>query len=166
MIADIECNWVKADQHRKLALPQIDVSFIYDSIKVIPVRGIAYPDDKFQQLLARTLHRPMSAHSREYAMSPPSHLRSPAYSGTNKPKPTAKYVRELYSHSILVGGIGGFNLYHGLFLLCLAWRMRCQNWTRIFCESSEVLEVLMRILPTRLSTSCRTFLNLKKSRLL
>lgn len=95
VIADIECNWVKADQHRKLDLPQIDVSFIYDSIKVIPVRGIAYPDDKFRQLLARNLHRPMSAHSREYAMSPPSHLRSPAYSGPNKPKPTAKYVKDL-----------------------------------------------------------------------
>nr|XP_029730104.1 protein mini spindles-like isoform X2 [Aedes albopictus] len=95
VIADIECNWVKADQHRKLDLPQIDVSFIYDSIKVIPVRGIAYPDDKFRQLLARNLHRPMSAHSREYAMSPPSHLRSPAYSGPNKPKPTANLADAL-----------------------------------------------------------------------
>lgn len=94
VIAEIECNWVKAEQHRKLDLPKIDVSFIYDSITVIPVRGVAYPEDKFQQLLARTLHRPISAHSRDYAMSPPSHLRSPAYGGggSNKPKPTAKYV--------------------------------------------------------------------------
>ncbi|XP_062564823.1 protein mini spindles isoform X2 [Armigeres subalbatus] len=89
VIADIESNWVKADHHRKTELPPIDISFIYEPIKVIPVRGIAYPDEKFQQLLARTLQRPISAPSRDYAMSPLSHLRSPAYSGTNKPKPTA-----------------------------------------------------------------------------
>ncbi|XP_055620315.1 protein mini spindles isoform X2 [Toxorhynchites rutilus septentrionalis] len=96
VIADIECNWVKADQHRKLDLPNIDVAFIYESIKVIPVHGVAYPDDKFQQLLARTLHRPMSStHTRDYAMSPPSHLRSPAYGGVNKPKPTANLADAL-----------------------------------------------------------------------
>ncbi|XP_058466115.1 protein mini spindles isoform X2 [Malaya genurostris] len=95
VIAEIECNWVKAEHHRKLDLPTIDVSFIYDSIKVIPVRGVAYPEEKFQQLLARTLHRPISAHSREYAMSPPSHLRSPAYGGAVKPKPTANLADAL-----------------------------------------------------------------------
>lgn len=115
VIAEIECNWVKADQHRKLDLPNIDVSFIYDPITVIPVRGVAYPEDKFQQLLARTLHRPISAHSRDYAMSPPSHLRSPAYGGSNKPKPTANLADALpkLDPNLLriIRGIGSADVY-------------------------------------------------------
>ncbi|XP_038112365.1 protein mini spindles isoform X2 [Culex quinquefasciatus] len=117
VIAEIECNWVKAEQHRKLDLPKIDVSFIYDSITVIPVRGVAYPEDKFQQLLARTLHRPISAHSRDYAMSPPSHLRSPAYGGggSNKPKPTANLADALpkLDPNLLriIRGIGSADVY-------------------------------------------------------
>ncbi|XP_058831203.1 protein mini spindles isoform X2 [Topomyia yanbarensis] len=115
VIAEIECNWVKAEQHRKLDLPMIDVTFIYDSIKVIPVRGVAYPEDKFQQLLARTLHRPISAHSREYAMSPPSHLRSPAYGGAVKPKPTANLADALpkLDPNLLriIRGIGSADVY-------------------------------------------------------
>ncbi|XP_055592596.1 protein mini spindles isoform X2 [Uranotaenia lowii] len=103
VIADIEHNWVKADQHRKLDLPQIDVAFLYEPIKVISVRGAQYPEEKFQQLLARTLHRPVSAHSRDYAMSPPSHMRSPAYGsigggsgcGVQKSKPTANLADAL-----------------------------------------------------------------------
>ncbi|XP_055533540.1 protein mini spindles isoform X2 [Wyeomyia smithii] len=95
VISEIECNWLKADCYRKKDLPKIDVAFIYESIKVIPVRGVAYPEDKFQQMLTRTLYRPISAHSREYAMSPPSHMRSSAYGGTNKPKPTANLADAL-----------------------------------------------------------------------
>ncbi|XP_053685172.1 protein mini spindles [Sabethes cyaneus] len=99
VISEIECNWLKADNHHKLDLPTIDVSFIYESIKVIPVRGVAYPEDKFQQMLTRTLYRPITANSREYAMSPPSHTRSSAFGGTiggtNKPKPTANLADAL-----------------------------------------------------------------------
>ncbi|KAL9692090.1 hypothetical protein quinque_015792 [Culex quinquefasciatus] len=96
VIAEIECNWVKAEQHRKLDLPKIDVSFIYDSITVIPVRA---------------------AHSRDYAMSPPSHLRSPAYGGggSNKPKPTANLADALpkLDPNLLriIRGIGSADVY-------------------------------------------------------
>lgn len=114
VIAEIEKNWIKADQHRILDLPNIDISFIYEPIKVIPVRGVAYPEDKFQQLLARTLHRPVSAHPRDYTMSPLSHLRSPTYAA-NKSKPTANLADVLpkLDPNLLriIRGIGSADVY-------------------------------------------------------
>uniref|UniRef100_A0A2M4BI16 Putative microtubule associated protein n=1 Tax=Anopheles marajoara TaxID=58244 RepID=A0A2M4BI16_9DIPT len=53
VIADIERNWVRADDLGKTVLNPMDDSFIYDDLKVIPVNGVAYPPEKFQQLITR-----------------------------------------------------------------------------------------------------------------
>uniref|UniRef100_A0A2M4ALN7 Putative microtubule associated protein n=1 Tax=Anopheles triannulatus TaxID=58253 RepID=A0A2M4ALN7_9DIPT len=53
VIAEIERNWVRADDLGKTVLNPMDDSFIYDDLKVIPVNGVSYPPEKFQQLITR-----------------------------------------------------------------------------------------------------------------
>uniref|UniRef100_A0A240PP00 TOG domain-containing protein n=1 Tax=Anopheles atroparvus TaxID=41427 RepID=A0A240PP00_ANOAO len=53
VIADIERNWVKADDLGKTVLTPVDDSFIYDELKVIAVNGVAYPEERFRQLTQR-----------------------------------------------------------------------------------------------------------------
>uniref|UniRef100_A0A182RTD3 TOG domain-containing protein n=1 Tax=Anopheles funestus TaxID=62324 RepID=A0A182RTD3_ANOFN len=55
VIADIERNWVKADDLGKTALNPIDDAFIYDELTVIAVNGVSYPEEKFRQLTQRNL---------------------------------------------------------------------------------------------------------------
>uniref|UniRef100_A0A182SXJ2 TOG domain-containing protein n=1 Tax=Anopheles maculatus TaxID=74869 RepID=A0A182SXJ2_9DIPT len=55
VIADIERNWVKADELGKTVLSPMDDSFIYDELSVIAVNGVSYPEEKFRQLTQRNL---------------------------------------------------------------------------------------------------------------
>ncbi|XP_050081123.1 protein mini spindles [Anopheles maculipalpis] len=55
VIADIERNWVKADDLGKTVLSPMDDSFIYDELTVFAVNGVSYPEEKFRQLTQRNL---------------------------------------------------------------------------------------------------------------
>uniref|UniRef100_A0A182NZM0 TOG domain-containing protein n=1 Tax=Anopheles epiroticus TaxID=199890 RepID=A0A182NZM0_9DIPT len=55
VIADIERNWVKADDLGKTVLSPMDDSFIFDELTVIAANGVSYPDEKFRQLTQRNL---------------------------------------------------------------------------------------------------------------
>uniref|UniRef100_A0A182MWU9 TOG domain-containing protein n=1 Tax=Anopheles culicifacies TaxID=139723 RepID=A0A182MWU9_9DIPT len=56
VIADIERNWVKADDLGKTVLSPMDDSFIYDELNVIAANGVSYPEERFRQLTQRNLH--------------------------------------------------------------------------------------------------------------
>ncbi|KRF99998.1 uncharacterized protein Dwil_GK13258, isoform D [Drosophila willistoni] len=57
VIADIEKDWVRVDQMAFKELPKVDISLLYEPIKVLPSRGgIFYPQDKFDRLIARSRH--------------------------------------------------------------------------------------------------------------
>uniref|UniRef100_A0A182YB26 TOG domain-containing protein n=1 Tax=Anopheles stephensi TaxID=30069 RepID=A0A182YB26_ANOST len=55
VIADIERNWVKADDLGKTVLSPMDDAFIYDELSVIAVNGVSYPEEKFRQLTQRNM---------------------------------------------------------------------------------------------------------------
>ncbi|XP_023178563.2 protein mini spindles isoform X3 [Drosophila hydei] len=55
VMADIEKDWVRVDQMVFKELPTVDISLLYEPIKVIPTRdGFQYPQDKFDRLIARS----------------------------------------------------------------------------------------------------------------
>ncbi|XP_034663855.1 protein mini spindles isoform X2 [Drosophila subobscura] len=70
VIADIEKDWVRVDHMEFKQLPSVDISLLYEPIKVIPTRGgVQYPQDKFDRLISRqhymqqTLTTPPSANA-------------------------------------------------------------------------------------------------------
>lgn len=55
VIADIEKDWVRVDDMTDDFKPSPDISHIFEPIKVLPTKeGFYYPQDKFEQLLARS----------------------------------------------------------------------------------------------------------------
>ena len=54
-IGEIEKDWVRTEQIAKPELQEIDIRLLNEQIKVLPGRdGSLYPQDKFEQLLARS----------------------------------------------------------------------------------------------------------------
>jgi cytoskeleton-associated protein 5 len=96
VIADIEKDWVKSDVLFEFLdrYKPIDISFMDTPIKVIPVNGVSYPEERFQKLLS---NNSLQAHSgsgggdsySSYTVSPPQ-ARPPTM--VAKQKPPSKYV--------------------------------------------------------------------------
>uniref|UniRef100_A0A8W7NZH2 TOG domain-containing protein n=1 Tax=Anopheles coluzzii TaxID=1518534 RepID=A0A8W7NZH2_ANOCL len=105
VIADIERDWVKADDLGKTVLNPLDDSFIYDELTVIAVNGVSYPADRFRQLTQRNLlsgpggggpgESPVhQQHHQPYTSAAVSSIR-PSLDGSgmlSKPKPTPPVV--------------------------------------------------------------------------
>ncbi|XP_075144910.1 msps cytoskeleton-associated protein 5 isoform X3 [Haematobia irritans] len=54
-IAEIERGWVRVDQIEPVVVQNVDISLLFDPIKVLPTKdGIKYPQEKFDQLLSRS----------------------------------------------------------------------------------------------------------------
>lgn len=54
-IAEIERDWVRVDQIDRVVVPNVDISLLFEPIKVLPTKdGIKYPQEKFDQLLSRS----------------------------------------------------------------------------------------------------------------
>uniref|UniRef100_A0A1I8P7A2 TOG domain-containing protein n=1 Tax=Stomoxys calcitrans TaxID=35570 RepID=A0A1I8P7A2_STOCA len=54
-IAEIEENWIRVDQIERVVVPNVDISLLFEPIKVLPTKdGIKYPQEKFDQLLSRS----------------------------------------------------------------------------------------------------------------
>lgn len=109
VIADIERDWVKADDLGKTVLNPLDDSFIYDELTVIAVNGVSYPADRFRQLTQRNLlsgpggggpgESPVhQQHHQPYTSAAVSSIR-PSLDGSgmlSKPKPTPPVVGPRY----------------------------------------------------------------------
>ncbi|XP_054741345.1 protein mini spindles isoform X1 [Anastrepha obliqua] len=55
IIAEIEKGWVRVDQMQQVEVPRVDVSLLFEPIKVIPTRdNVQYPKEKFEQLISRS----------------------------------------------------------------------------------------------------------------
>lgn len=55
VIAEIEKDWVRVDQMKQSDPARVDISLLYEPIKIIPTRdGGRYPQDKFEQLISRS----------------------------------------------------------------------------------------------------------------
>ncbi|KRF82972.1 protein mini spindles isoform X3 [Drosophila virilis] len=55
VMSEIEKNWVRVDQMVFQDQPTVDISLLYEPIKVIPTRdGFQYPQDKFDRLISRS----------------------------------------------------------------------------------------------------------------
>uniref|UniRef100_A0A1Y9J0Y2 TOG domain-containing protein n=1 Tax=Anopheles quadriannulatus TaxID=34691 RepID=A0A1Y9J0Y2_ANOQN len=105
VIADIERDWVKADDLGKTVLNPLDDSFIYDELTVIAANGVSYPADRFRQLTQRNLlsgtggggpgESPVhQQHHQPYTSAAVSSIR-PSLDGSgmlSKPKPTPPVV--------------------------------------------------------------------------
>lgn len=54
-IAEIEKDWVRVDQMERVVVPSVDISLLFEPIKVIATKdGVKYPQEKFEQLLSRS----------------------------------------------------------------------------------------------------------------
>ncbi|XP_067640391.1 protein mini spindles isoform X2 [Eurosta solidaginis] len=53
VISEIEKDWVRVDQMQQVVVPNVDVSLLFEPIKIIPTRdNIKYPQDQFEQLIS------------------------------------------------------------------------------------------------------------------
>lgn len=54
-IAEIEKDWVRVDQIQRVEVPNVDISLLFEPIKVLSTKdGMKYPQEKFDQLLSRS----------------------------------------------------------------------------------------------------------------
>ncbi|KAM7363198.1 msps cytoskeleton-associated protein 5 isoform 2-T4 [Cochliomyia hominivorax] len=54
-IAEIEKDWVRVDKLERVEVPRVDISLLFEPIKVIATKdGVKYPQEKFEQLLSRS----------------------------------------------------------------------------------------------------------------
>ncbi|XP_037945409.1 protein mini spindles isoform X2 [Teleopsis dalmanni] len=84
VIADIEKGWVRADQIKQEEVPTVDISILYEPIKIIPTRdGVQYPQDKFEELIARS--HLMQTHSTPPGRGVVSPFMSPSQQHMNNP---------------------------------------------------------------------------------
>lgn len=62
VISEIEKDWIRVDQVEHLEAPRVDISLLFEPIKVISTKdGHRYPQDKFDQLLARSRYMQQAA---------------------------------------------------------------------------------------------------------
>lgn len=55
VIIDIEKDWIRSDQMTYIEYPRTDIAFLFEPIVVLPTKdGFKYPQEKFDQLLARS----------------------------------------------------------------------------------------------------------------
>lgn len=73
VIADIEKDWVKCDQIKTTHYPPLDLTFMDQPIRIIPINGVSYPAERLQKLLSNGSSRPQSANASLYYNKSPSH---------------------------------------------------------------------------------------------
>ena len=125
VIADIEKDWVKSDELFDFLdkYKPIDISYMETPIRVIPVNGISYPEERFQKLLSNQSLKAYAAQSggggdnfNSYTVSPPQ-ARPPTIAA--KQKPTSKYVlHSLFSFEFIL--IFFYVFYDWIFFLFLS----------------------------------------------
>lgn len=71
IIADIEKDWVRAEQIKQYELTPIDYSFVEQPIRIKQSNGVSYPADRLAQLLTKCPSRPQSANVTMYSASSP-----------------------------------------------------------------------------------------------
>lgn len=113
IIADIEKNWVKADQIEQKQLAPIDFSYIEQPIRIKPSNGVYYPADRLAQLLTKCPSRPQSANVSLYsASSPQHHFNSPPARPFTAPSQAPELVNLMESPKLdakltnMIKGIG------------------------------------------------------------
>lgn len=63
-ISEIEKDWVRVDQMERVEVPRVDISLLFEPIKVISTKdGVKYPQDKFDQLLSRSMYMQQQTHT-------------------------------------------------------------------------------------------------------
>ncbi|CRK99142.1 CLUMA_CG012503, isoform A [Clunio marinus] len=85
LIADIEKDWVRADQIKQTQLSPLDLSFTEQPIRLIPSNGVTYPTDRLQHLLSKIPTRPQTANV--YSASSLQHYSSPPTRPATAPAP-------------------------------------------------------------------------------
>lgn len=73
VIADIEKDWIKCDQIKQTNYAPLDLTFMDQPIRIIPINGVSYPADRLQKLLSNSSSRPQSANASLYYNKSPSH---------------------------------------------------------------------------------------------
>lgn len=73
IIAEIEQNWIRADQIKQYQLTPVDLSFSEQPIRIKQSNGVTYPADRLAQLLTKCPSRPQSANVTMYSASSPQH---------------------------------------------------------------------------------------------
>ncbi|XP_011182448.2 protein mini spindles isoform X3 [Zeugodacus cucurbitae] len=64
VISEIEKGWVRVDQMQPVVVPQVDVSLLYEPVKIIPTRdNVKYPEEKFEQLISRSHYMQQGVHN-------------------------------------------------------------------------------------------------------
>ncbi|XP_017478345.1 PREDICTED: cytoskeleton-associated protein 5 isoform X2 [Rhagoletis zephyria] len=64
VISEIEKGWVRVDQMQSVEVPRVDVSLLFEPIKIIPTRdGVQYPQEKFEQLISRSHYMQQAVHN-------------------------------------------------------------------------------------------------------
>lgn len=84
IIAEIEKDWVRADQIKQTKLAPLDLSN-EESIRIRPHNGVSYPADRLNQLLTKCPSRPQTANVTMYSASSPQHYVSPPLRPTTAP---------------------------------------------------------------------------------
>ena len=72
IIADIEKDWIRADQISQSKLSPLDISN-EESIRIRPSNGFSYPTERLTQLLTKCPPRPQTANVNMYSASSPQH---------------------------------------------------------------------------------------------
>ncbi|CAD6995897.1 unnamed protein product [Ceratitis capitata] len=101
VISEIERGWVRVDQMKPVEVPQVDVSLLYEPIKIIPTRdNVKYPEEKFEQLISRSHYMQQGVHN----TPPPS--TGIAASGSPYMSPS-QHIRQQQQLNAAVYGSGG-----------------------------------------------------------
>ncbi|XP_034486256.1 protein mini spindles isoform X2 [Drosophila innubila] len=94
VMAEIEKNWVRADQIASRDYPPVDISLLYEPIKVIPTKeGIQYPQDKFDRLIARSRYI-----QQNLTTSPQSNTTSHMTSGISPYRSPMRMQQQMQTH--------------------------------------------------------------------
>lgn len=98
VIAEIEKDWIRVDQIKQSDPARVDISLLYEPIKIIPTRdGVRYPQEKFEQLISRSRYmqpaappsagqQPYSAYNLSPQQQQPMMYNQQRSSANNSPK--------------------------------------------------------------------------------
>lgn len=93
-IADIEKDWVRAEQLKQTQLAPLDLSFSEQTIRIRSSNGVTYPAERLSQLLTKIPTRPQSANITMYSASSPQHYTSPPSRPATAPAPELMNLME------------------------------------------------------------------------
>lgn len=71
-------NWIRSNQKKETILPNIDISCLYEPLRLSSVNGVIYPADRLKLMTSHTLE----SHNHSFTTSPPqaNHVTSPVSS--------------------------------------------------------------------------------------